>query len=125
MLARTSMLMCSCRSMILRWSTLRAPPTLWADYLSREGAVAVTPEGSDQVEHVPLVALVVSDPVWPEPAAKQAELDTVPCAMCGDPGGFDNLAICSGCNVCMHLRCGMPPMSTVPSGDWLCPGCDL
>jgi len=96
-----------------------------ADYLSREGAVSVTPEGSDQVEHIPLVSLVVGDPVWPEEAGRQAELDAVPCAVCGDPGGFDNLAICSGCNKCIHLRCVMPPMSTVPSGEWLCPGCDL
>jgi hypothetical protein len=96
-----------------------------ADYLSREGAVAVTPEDSDQVEHVPLVSLVISDPVWPEEAAKQAELDAVPCAVCGDPGGFDNMAVCAGCNTCTHLRCVMPPMSTVPSGDWYCPGCDL
>jgi hypothetical protein len=34
------------------------------------------------------------------------------------------MAICSGCDRCLHLRCVMPPMSTVPSGDWLCPGCD-
>ena len=34
------------------------------------------------------------------------------------------MAICSGCDRCYHLRCVMPPMSTVPSGDWFCPGCD-
>mgnify|MGYP001809986550 CR=1 FL=1 len=104
-----------------------------ADFLSRdgaasllaEGAVSVTPEGSTVAEHVPLISLVVADPVWPEYAAKQSDLDAIPCAVCGDPGGFDNLVICSGCDTCMHLRCVMPPMSTVPSGDWLCPGCDV
>jgi hypothetical protein len=36
--------------------------------------------------------------VWPEQAAKQGELDAVPCEVCGDAGGFDNMAICSGCD---------------------------
>ena len=34
------------------------------------------------------------------------------------------MAICSQCETCYHLRCVFPPMSTVPSGDWLCPACD-
>jgi hypothetical protein len=96
-----------------------------ADYLSRDGAVSVTPADGDQAECVAVCSLVVADPVWPEHAARQSDLDSVPCAVCGDPGGYDNLAICSGCNKCMHLRCVMPPMSTVPTGDWFCPGCDL
>ena len=75
------------------------------------------------------VASSGSDPVvlggmWPGAAAKQSELDAVGCDICQDPGGFDNMAICSGCNRCFHLRCIMPPLSTVPSGEWYCPGCD-
>ena len=67
---------------------------------------------------------VVLGGVWPGAAAKQSELDAIGCEICHDPGGFDNMAICSGCNRCFHLRCIMPPLSTVPSGDWYCPGCD-
>jgi hypothetical protein len=84
-----------------------------ADYLSREGAVPVTPEGSDQVEHVPLVSLVVSDPVWPEHAHKQAELDAVPCAVCGDPGGFALAA--TSASTCVVL-CHPCPLSLVVIG---------
>ncbi len=62
--------------------------------------------------------------VWPQHAERQRDLDAVACDICGDAGGFDNMAICSGCDRCFHLRCVMPPMSSVPSGDWLCPGCD-
>jgi len=62
---------------------------------------------------------------WPEQAARQTELDAVPCEVCGDAGGFDNMVICSGCDRCFHLRCVVPAMSTVPSGDWYCPGCDV
>jgi hypothetical protein len=61
---------------------------------------------------------------WPAEAAKQSDFDSVVCDVCQDPGFFDNMAICSGCNRYMHLRCIMPPMSTVPTGEWYCPGCD-
>jgi len=61
---------------------------------------------------------------WSGLAAKQADLDSVPCVMCDHPGGWDNMAICDKCNDCYHLRCVFPPMSTVPSGAWFCPRCD-
>jgi hypothetical protein len=60
--------------------------------------------------------------LWPGDAAKQSELDAIGCDICQDPGGLDNMVICSGCSRCFHLRCIMPPLSTVPSGDWYCPG---
>jgi hypothetical protein len=56
--------------------------------------------------------------VWPEHAEKQAELDAVPCVVCGEHEGDDNIVICDGCNRCFHMRCLLPPISTVPSGDW-------
>jgi hypothetical protein len=62
---------------------------------------------------------------WPDQAAKQSELDAVPCDVCGHAGGFDNMVICSGCDKCSHLRCVVPAMSTVPSGEWFCSGCDV
>ena len=61
---------------------------------------------------------------WPTAAHNQAQLDAIACSVCDHPGGWDNMAICSKCEACYHLRCVFPPMSTVPSGDWLCPGCD-
>lgn len=71
---------------------------------------------------VPSVRLCAA---WPEQATKQGELDSVPCELCGDAGGFDNMTICSGCEKCFHLRCVVPAMSTVPSGEWFCSGCDV
>lgn len=62
--------------------------------------------------------------VWPQSATKQADLDAVECTLCGHPQGADNMAICDGCGRCYHLRCMVPPMTTVPSGSWYCPGCD-
>jgi hypothetical protein len=61
---------------------------------------------------------------WPAAVLKQSDLDAVPCTICDHPGGWDNMAICSMCGDCYHLRCVFPPMSTVPSGTWLCPACD-
>jgi hypothetical protein len=75
-------------------------------------------------ECVPAAALVICSAAWPTSVARQAHYDSVVCGVCQDPGGYDNMAICSGCDRCLHLRCVMPPMSTAPSGDWLCPGCD-
>lgn len=71
-----------------------------------------------------IFVLAVS-PVWPQTAKKQKELDDVPCVICGDPHGDDNIVICDGCRRCFHLRCLLPPRSTVPSGEWFCPACDL
>jgi transposase InsO family protein len=94
-----------------------------ADYLSRPTeAVVQCADGTR--ESLPCGALVFLGAAWPTHATKQSDFDSVACDICGDPGGFDNMAICSGCERCIHLRCVMPPMSTVPSGDWLCPGCD-
>ena len=63
---------------------------------------------------------------WPEFASsgKQAELDAVACSVCDHPGGADNMVVCEKCEQCYHLRCLIPPMTTVPSGDWFCPACD-
>ena len=75
------------------------------------------------VIRVPVCSFSLSA-AWPAAAQKQSELDEVPCVMCDHPRGWDNMAICSQCEACYHLRCVFPPMSTVPSGDWLCPACD-
>ena len=61
---------------------------------------------------------------WPQAATKQGELDKIPCGVCNDNKGYDNIVICDACNACYHLRCLMPPQSTAPTGRWLCPSCD-
>ncbi len=32
--------------------------------------------------------------------------------------------ICDKCQKLFHLRCLIPPQSSVPKGDWFCPACD-
>jgi RNase H-like domain found in reverse transcriptase/Reverse transcriptase (RNA-dependent DNA polymerase)/Integrase zinc binding domain/PHD-finger/Integrase core domain len=61
---------------------------------------------------------------WPDDASNQKTLDQIPCTVCGDPEGHDNLVICEKCNRLFHLRCLVPPQSTVPTGPWMCPACD-
>jgi hypothetical protein len=97
-----------------------------ADYLSRAPATVVESADGTRESVVCGVAgaLVHCGSSWPTDVAKQSDFDAVVFDVCHDPGGFDNMVICSGCNRCMHLRCVMPPQSTVPTGDWLCPGCD-
>jgi RNase H-like domain found in reverse transcriptase/Integrase zinc binding domain/PHD-finger/Integrase core domain len=97
-----------------------------ADYLSRPSEITVEQADGTRVSVPSGVAggLVHCSSAWPSEAAKQSDFDSVVCDICQDPGGFDNMVICPGCNRCMHLRCVMPPMSTVPTGEWLCPGCD-
>lgn len=49
---------------------------------------------------------------------------TAPCSVCGDAAGEDNMVFCDGCDRLFHLRCLLPPQSTVPSGPFFCPTCD-
>lgn len=70
-----------------------------------------------------LVPQYVAGAAWPEHAQRQSELDAVACEVCHHPGGHDNMVLCSGCDRCFHLRCVVPAMSTVPSGDWHCSSC--
>jgi hypothetical protein len=97
-----------------------------ADYLSRPSETTVErADGTrESVSCGVAGGLVHCSSAWPAEAAKRAEFDSVVCDVSHDPGGFDNMVICSGCSRCMHLRCVMPPQSTVPTGEWLCPGCD-
>jgi hypothetical protein len=107
-----------------------------ADHLSRSrsAAVARCAYAQAKVPCVPrrqgqamqsLVPRVRMCAAWPDQAAKQSELHAVACDVCGHAGGHDNMVICSGCDKCIHLRCVVPAMSTVPSGEWFCSGCDV
>ena len=61
----------------------------------------------------------VAKPVWPLRAARQSDLDKIPCVVCGNPQGHDNIVICDGCNRCFHLSCLVAPRSLVPGGCWV------
>ena len=54
---------------------------------------------------------------------KTEHADMIRCALCDDPGGANNMAFCSGCNEPFSLRCHLPPLATVPIGDWFCLSC--
>lgn len=56
--------------------------------------------------------------------SKTEHTDHIRCVICNDPGGANNMAFCSGCNKPFHLRCHLPPMATVPIGDWYCLTCN-
>lgn len=88
----------------------------------RPGVENVVADHLSRVSHAACHTLLAS--VWPTEATSQAALDSVPCTVCGDPGGFDNIAICDKCDRCFHLRCLTPPQSTPPTGGWMCPACD-
>lgn len=103
-----------------------------ADHLSRTGSGVITvqldgssPSGGAVQKSIAMSALVVCCSAWPEQAVKQSELDQIACDICHHAGGADNMAICSVCQHCFHLRCVLPPMSSVPSGDWICYNCDV
>ena len=56
--------------------------------------------------------------------SKAEHADCIRCSICNDPGGGNNMAFCSGCNKPYHLRCHLPPMATVPVGEWYCLRCN-
>ena len=42
------------------------------------------------------------------------------CHTCRDGG---ELLCCDFCPLAYHLKCLIPPMNSIPNGDWLCPRC--
>jgi hypothetical protein len=61
---------------------------------------------------------------WPEQAGKQGEFPSL--VRCAATQGGSTCPSVQGhpqCGKCFHLRCVVPAMSSVPSGDWYCPGC--
>lgn len=96
-----------------------------ADCLSRAACVHLATTVDLLVQRMEVcVHAAVPSAYWPTAADKQSTLDDVPCSICGDPRGFENICICSGCGVCTHLRCLLPPRTSPPAGDWFCPTCD-
>jgi hypothetical protein len=108
-----------------------------ADCLSRSVAINIArmlchkPDPADFRAHSAQVLAMTlsltaqpSQPIWPGAAARQRDLDDVPCCICLDAAGHDNMVICDGCQRCFHLRCLTPPACSVPQGAWHCPACE-
>ena len=55
---------------------------------------------------------------------KTDHADCIRCSICDDPTGANNMVFCSGCNKPYHLKCHLPPLATVPIGDWQCLTCN-
>ena len=93
---------------------VKGPDNVVADCLSRCCAAPAPLEST----------VLTAEGQWPVEAHKQKELDSVPCCVCGDHKGYDNIVLCDVCNRCFHLRCLIPPRSIAPTGSWVCPTCD-
>lgn len=49
--------------------------------------------------------------------------DGLPCFVCGEKKGAATMLLCDQCQRGWHMACLTPPLSTLPSGDWICPRC--
>ena len=51
--------------------------------------------------------------------------DDIPCEVCrsAEDGGCMLLCDGPGCNKGFHMHCLTPALTSIPEGDWLCPGC--
>uniref|UniRef100_A0A8C5G8G7 [histone H3]-trimethyl-L-lysine(4) demethylase n=1 Tax=Gouania willdenowi TaxID=441366 RepID=A0A8C5G8G7_GOUWI len=52
-----------------------------------------------------------------------SQVDLVVCLVCSNGGDEDRLLLCDGCDDSYHTFCLIPPLNTVPKGDWRCPKC--
>ena len=98
-----------------------------ADCLSRvvAGAVIAWEAETKGTEVTPImITQILNTGVDLDELSKSEHADMIRCAICKDPGGADNMVFCSGCNVPYHLRCHLPPLATVPIGEWLCLSCN-
>ena len=96
-----------------------------ADCLSRNVAAALVQWDT----YSPSVKLLAMEAYPDESGVDLDELtkaehdDCIRCVLCNDPGGGNNMAFCEACNRPYHLRCHLPPMATVPTGEWRCLSC--
>ena len=44
------------------------------------------------------------------------------CHLCKDGG---ELLCCDQCPLAFHMKCLIPPMETIPDGEWVCPRCEV
>ena len=92
-----------------------------ADCLSRAVQSAVL---AHEAEEASIQSLMCNTGVDLDELSKTQHADAIRCALCNDPGGANNMVFCSGCDKPFHLRCHLPPLATVPIGDWYCLSCN-
>ena len=54
----------------------------------------------------------------------ESEADSdVDCEVCAGEGDEEKMLLCDSCPAAYHIYCLDPPLTRVPEGDWVCPGC--
>ncbi|XP_048582625.1 lysine-specific demethylase 5A isoform X2 [Nematostella vectensis] len=55
--------------------------------------------------------------------AKGQWVDEYVCQVCTKGDSEDSMLLCDGCDDSYHTYCLIPPLTSVPRGDWRCPRC--
>jgi hypothetical protein len=76
--------------------------------LTLPGSSCVFQHEDGQKKHVSAGASVICSAARPSSVVKQSAMHAVGCEVCQEPGRFENMAICCGCDCCFHLQCVMP-----------------
>lgn len=50
-------------------------------------------------------------------------LEGLPCFVCGDKKNAATILLCDKCQRCWHMTCLTPSLTSLFSGDWICPQC--
>ena len=50
--------------------------------------------------------------------------DNLACQICKLPDNAATMLLCDGCEAGYHMQCLDPPLTAVPPGKWVCPGCE-
>ena len=50
-------------------------------------------------------------------------LNNIVCKSCGGSDEEQNLLLCDGCDVAVHIHCLDPPLTEIPEGDYFCSDC--
>jgi hypothetical protein len=56
--------------------------------------------------------------------AGDEEEDPTTCSVCRRRDPEHNMLLCDGCDAPYHTDCLAPALPGIPTGSWLCPGCD-
>ena len=65
--------------------------------------------------HLPIEGTL--DPEW------AVVLEGPPCFISGEKKGAATMLLCDMCQRGWHMACLIPPLTSLPSSDWICPQC--